>query len=89
MKKFLPILFFLATLGFSDSKTDTTIVPKKATGKILFNTQGTEKMQLSNSGSLGIGKTPSRRLDVAITNAIMWHLLEMQVMKPIKVLHTE
>ena len=38
MKKFLPILFFLAfvaTKGYSDSKTDTTIVPKKTSGSVI------------------------------------------------------
>jgi hypothetical protein len=37
MKKFLPILFFLASIGFADSKSDTTIVPKKAGGSVIIS----------------------------------------------------
>lgn len=48
MKKFLPILFFLATLGFADSKTDTTIVPKKAGGSVIIS-GGTGKVLIKGA----------------------------------------
>lgn len=66
MKLFLLIAFLIASItGYSDSKTDTTIVPKKSTGAILFNTQGTEKMRIANDGRVGIGTaSPLNKLHV-------------------------
>lgn len=37
MKHFLLSLLFVASLGYADSKTDTTIVPKKTGGAVIVN----------------------------------------------------
>lgn len=48
MKHLLLILFLIASTGYSDSKTDTTIVPKKAGGSVIIS-GGTGKVLIKGA----------------------------------------
>ena len=61
MKHLLLPLIFFASLAYADSKTDTTIVPKKTGGSVLIQTNKTTRMSINNAGTIdpvgGFGTT--------------------------------
>ena len=54
MKHLLLILFLIASVGYSDSKSDTTIVPKKAGGSVIIQTNKTPRMTVNNAGAITV-----------------------------------
>ena len=57
MKHLLLRLSLIASTGYADSKTDTTIVPKKAGGSDIVGTSGTNRITVNSAGATTVTGT--------------------------------